>query len=164
MKTIRVVSLLGSASLALLVGSSALAQTTGYPGTMCVQVMTGMSTASIFYEGVITRNQATSSKSFLCNAIQSGGAISAWRVSVRDTTPSGEIVCSARASGEFDSSGFISPSASSGVSFFGNKTLGVGVAGTSSFVANGSKNVVCTMPASFLPEGSAVASYSITES
>lgn len=164
MKTIRVVSLLGSASLALLVGSSALAQTTGYPGTMCVQIMTSVSSASIFYDGVITRSQSTSSKTFLCNAIQTGGAISAWRVSVRDTTPVGEVVCSARASGEFDSAGFVSPSDSSGVSAGGTKTLGIGKAGTSSFVANGSKNVVCTMPANVGIEGSAVASYSITES
>ena len=161
MKIPRVISLLGCGLAASFVGSSARAGVTGYPGTACVQAMTTLGSASIYYEGTITRNQSSASKTFLCNGVQQGGAVLEWSVSVRDTTPVGEVVCTARAMGEFGNSAFISPSVASGVAFSGTKRL-TGVA-TTGFVANGAKVIVCTMPASGGPDGSAVASYSITE-
>ncbi|MDF3066533.1 MAG: hypothetical protein K0R38_2134 [Polyangiaceae bacterium] len=162
MKLRRVISLLGCGLATAFVGSSARAgSTTGYPGTSCVQVMTNLSSATIYYEGTITRNQSGASKFFICNGVQQGGAITEWSVSVRDTTPVGEVVCSARATAEFTSSAFVSPSVSSGVAFGGTKRL-TGV-GTTGFVAHGAKIIHCTMPPAGGADGSAVVSYSITE-
>jgi len=141
-----------------MVVSGASAETTGYPGTLCE---VNFSNSGAFHDGVIARNQATSAATFVCSAVQQGGVITGARVGVRDTAPSGEIVCFARASGEFDSSGFVTASASSGVAFVGTTALILG--STSNYVVNGSKNVVCSMPARLLSDGSGVASYQITE-
>jgi hypothetical protein len=161
MKMSRAISLGVGGLLGLLLISNAWAATTaGYGGTGCRQVF---SASSGFADGVIARNQSSSSVTFVCGAAQLGGAISKWRVSVRDTTPVGQVTCFAQASSEFDTGGFVSPSASSGVTFTGNIALGAGLAGTTSSVANGSKNVTCTMPANGSYEGSGIASFSITE-
>lgn len=148
-----------SSGVGLLI-SNAWAATAGYGGAACRPVYT---TTSAWADYAMARNQSSSAATWVCGATQLGGAITKWRVSVRDTTPVGQVTCFARASGEFDTSGFVSPSESSGVSFTGTKELGVSLAGTSSYVANGSKNIQCDMPAAGGIDGSAVASYSITE-
>jgi len=160
MKTRRAIFLTLGGSLGLLLISNAWAVTAGYGGGACRQLFT---TSSGFADGAIARNQSSSSTTFICGAAQLGGAISSWRVSIRDTTPVGQVTCFARASSEFDSGGFVTPSASTGVAFTGLSRLGVSLAGTSSFFLNGHKNIQCDMPPAGGPDGSAVASYSITE-
>jgi len=160
MKTGRAIFLTAGGLAGLLLISNAWAATAGYSGLGCRPLF---STASAFTDGTIARNQTSSNVTFLCGAVQTGGAISKWRVSVRDTTPIGQVTCFARASGEFDIGGFVSPSESSGVAFMGTKALGLLLAGTSSYVVNGSKLIQCDMPPAGGLDGSGVASYSITE-
>jgi hypothetical protein len=142
----------------LFVVTGASAVTAGYPGSMCA---INFSAAMPFHDGVIARNQSSSQATFICNAVQLGAEISSARVGVRDLNPSDEIICFARASGEFDTSGFVTPSVGSGVGFTGTVSLALG--STANFVTNGSKNVVCRMPGKLFIEGSAVASYKIVE-
>jgi len=158
MRTMRrnVAVFLALGSLSVVTGASAV--TAGYPGSLCV---INFSSSEPFHDGVLARNQASSAATFVCSAVQLGGVINSARVGVRDISPTDEVVCFARASGEFDTSGFVTASVGSGASFTGTTSLLLG--STSNFVANGSKNVVCKMPAKIAIEGSAVASYQITE-
>jgi hypothetical protein len=160
MKMSRAIFLTMGCSAGLLLISTAWAASPSYSGSGCRQLFT---TSSGFADGAIARNQSSSAVTFICGALQLGGAISSWRVSVRDTTMGGQVTCFARASSEFDSGAFVTPSSSSGISFSGSARLGTGVAGTSSYFANGTKYIQCDMPPAFGPDGSAVASYSITE-
>ena len=160
MKTGRAIVLTMVCLAGLLLISNAGAGTAGYTSLGCRPLF---NTASAFTDGVIGRNQTSSNVTFLCGATQLGGAISKWRVGIRDTTPVGQVTCTARAGNEFDNGAFVSPSDSSGVSFTGVKALGVGFLGTSSFVLNGSKYIQCDMPPAGGFDGSAVVSYTITE-
>lgn len=160
MKTGRAIILTAVSLGGLLLISNAWAVTANYTGLGCRLLF---STASAFTDSAIARNQTSSNVTFLCGATQLGGVISKWRVGIRDTTPVGQVTCTARASSEFDSGAFVSPSDSTGVAFTGLKALGVGLPGPSSYVVNGSKYIQCDMPPAGGADGSAVASYSITE-
>jgi len=164
MKTGRAIVVSAGCLAGLLFISEAWAVTSGYSGMTCrYSLGTSLATSFPFLEWSIARHNSPSAATFYCSAVQLGGAVTAWRVGVRDITPVGEVRCFARTTGEFDIGGFISASEGSGVDFMGLKTLGVGIAGTSGYIVNGSKLIQCNMPPASGFDGSAVASYSITE-
>ena len=165
MKTGRAIVVSAGCLAGLLFISNAWAVTSSYSGMTCRYPLSTASftTSFPFLEGVIARHNSTSGGTFYCSAVQLGGAVTAWRVGVRDISPVGEVRCFARAAAEYDVGGIVSASEGSGVGFMGLKTLGVGIAGTSSYVVNGSKLIQCNMPGTSGFDGSAVASYSITE-
>ena len=145
---------------ALTASTADAAVTTSYAGTECVQEV--VSTPSIVYQSSRASNNGGSTAYFACPAAQHGGRLLRASVYGRDLDTGAAVTCYVAVMNPFDTSGFTSASASSGVAFFGSFTLNLGSL-PATFFDPGSKVVHCTLPPNPGFDGCAIGSYRITE-
>ena len=154
--------LLGVGACTFLVGVSADAATTNYPGSYCQQLITP-GAVSILYDIGLARNMAGSTKFFGCPGVQQGKRIVKATVTVRDLNFSGGFSCYAVNSDASGIGGFQTPSVTTSAPAFGVFTLNLGGLTPAQFLPLGSKSVVCSVPPNVSIDGSAVSTYSIEE-
>ena len=152
------ISILGAilgASL-LLVASAANAGITTYTGSSCVQNEKTWSTTGLFFMGPEVTT-ITGSTTISCPISQQGGNVLAATVSGHNFGAS--VSCDLSVRDRFNDSGFSSASVTTSVS--PKYTLNLGA--FPHFFSNGTKSVLCTLPAAFSDFTGTVSAYTISE-